>query len=125
VIFDRLRSKKAARPNAGKPSRRELAEAAEASEQAFNEFILTRPGVAAWVEEPTGFNKASLLLVAGSGEWLRRQIPDTDWGREFAARAQLTCYTAGLDPYPQRMRTWDTAHRQPSTGQTPVNPQGK
>jgi len=117
VIFDRLRGKKAARTSTGKPSRRERAEAAEATEQALNEFILTRPGVAAWVEEPTGFNKASILLVAGTGEWLRRPVPDTGWGRDFAARAQLTCYTAGLDPYPQRMRNWDTAHRQSSSGQ--------
>ena len=119
MIFDRLRAKKAARPGA-KPSRREKAAAAEATEQALNEFILTRPGVAAWVEEPTGFNKASILLVAGSGEWLRRPVPDTDWGREFAADAQLTCYTAGIDPYPQRMRNWDAAHRTPT-----ANTQGK
>ena len=124
MIFDRLRAKKAARPGGAKPSRREKAAAAEATEQALNEFILTRPGVAAWVEEPTGFNKASILLVAGSGEWLRRSVPDTDWGREFAADAQLTCYTAGIDPYPQRMRNWDAAHRQPSTGQA-AGTQGK
>jgi len=115
VIFDRLRAKKPARTSTAKPSRHERALAAEATEQALNEFILTRPGVAAWVEEPTGFNKASFLLVAGSGEWLRRPIPDTDWGRSFAARAQLTCYTAGIDPYPQRMRNWDAAHRQPTS----------
>ena len=115
MIFDRLRAKKPARTGNSKPSRRERAVAAEATEQALNEFILTRPGVAAWVEEPTGFNKASLLLVAGSGEWLRRPIPDTDWGRDFAARAQLMCYTAGIDHYPQRMRNWDAAHRQPSS----------
>jgi len=115
VIFDRLRAKKASNSGSSKPSRRERAAANEATVQALNEFILTRPGVAAWVEEPTGFNKASLLLVAGTGEWLRHSIPDTDWGRDFAADAQLTCYTAGLDPYPQRMRNWDAAHRTPST----------
>ena len=125
MIFDRLRGKKPARAGTGKPSRRERAQAAEATEQVFNEFILTRPGVAAWVEEPTGFNKASLLLVAGTGEWLRHSIPDTDWGRDFAAGAQLTCYTAGLDPYPQRMRNWDAAHRQPSAGQAPAKPEAK
>jgi len=114
VIFDRLRAKKSAQTATGKPSRRERAAATEATEQALNEFILTRPGVAAWVEEPTGFNKASLLLVARTGEWLRRPIIDTDWGRDFAAHAQLTCYTGGIDPYPQRMRDWDAAHRQPT-----------
>lgn len=115
VIFDRLRAKKASKQG-GKPSRREQVQARQAAGQAFDEFIASRAGVAAWVEEATGFNKASLLLVAGSGEWMRRAIPDTDWGRDFAASAHLTCYTAGIDPYPQRMRDWDAAHRKPSAG---------
>jgi len=38
-------------------------------------------------------------------------VPDLDWAREFAERAKLTCFTAGVDAYPQRMRDWDAAHR--------------
>jgi len=107
VIFDRMRAKRAAR--------REQAKVIDAAEQALADFAESRPGVAAWVEQATGFNKSSILLVAGSGEWMRRAIPDIDWGRDFAAACQLTCYTAGIDPYPQRMRDWDAAHRKPST----------
>jgi len=113
VIFDRFRARKASSQSA-KPSRQEQTRERQATEQAFDDFIATRHGVAAWVEEATGFNRTSLLLVAGSGEWLRRAVPDTDWGRDFAAHAHLTCYTAGIDPYPQRMRDWDAAHRKPS-----------
>jgi len=89
MMFDRLRAKAAAR--------REQAAADAALEQA------------------TGFNKSSILLVAASGEWMRKAIPDTDWGRDFATEYHLTCYTAGIDPYPQRMRDWDAAHRKPTT----------
>jgi len=103
VIFDRMRAKAT--------QRRQQAEATDNIALTLTEFVATRTGVQAWVEEATGFNKASLLLVAGDGEWLRRVVPDLDWAREFALRASLTCFTAGVDAYPQRMRDWDAAHR--------------
>ena len=103
MIFDRLRAKAA--------SRRELATATDQTDAALTEFASTRSGVQAWVEEATGFNKTSLLLVAGTGEWLRRTVPSLEWARDFAERADITCFTAGIDAYPQRMRDWDTAHR--------------
>ena len=83
----------------------------DSTQLALTEFVALRSGVQAWVEEATGFNKTSLLLVAGDGEWLRKVVPSTDWARDFALQAKLTCFTAGVDPYPQRMRDWDTAHR--------------
>lgn len=79
--------------------------------QHLTAFIASRPGVEVWVEEATGINKASLLLVAGTGEWTRRAVPSTDWARDFAVKAGLSVHRAGLDPYPQRMRDWDLAQR--------------
>lgn len=102
MIFDRWRAKSTA-------SRSQ----AKAAQVAFVEFAATHPGTQAWVEQASGFNKASLLLVAGDGEWLRRTVPDIDWARRFAQDAKLTCFAAGIDPYPQRMRDWDAAHRPP------------
>ena len=106
MIFDRFRAKSAAR--------RQRAKTTELVEVVLREFIATRRGVQAWVEEATGFNKTSLLLVAADGEWTRRTVPSTDWARDFAADSNLTCYTAGIDAYPQRMRDWDAAHRVPT-----------
>jgi len=103
VIFDRMKA------NASK--RKDKAKATDTAHSALAEFADSRMCVQAWVEEATGFNKASLLLVAGDGEWLRRVVPSTDWARAFAQRAKLDCFTAGVDPYPQRMRDWDAAHR--------------
>ena len=73
---------------------------------ALFDFLDNHPGVQVWVEPATGFNKASILLVAGDGEWLRRNAAEPS-ARDFAKQAKLTCFTAGLDAYPQRMRDWD------------------
>jgi len=40
-------------------------------------FVTTRRGVEAWLEQPTSFNKPSILLVAADGESTRRAIPST------------------------------------------------
>ena len=103
VMFRRFRAKAA--------SRREQAKAADTTDATLADFAATRTGVQAWVEDATGFNKTSLLLVADTGEWLRCTVPSIEWARDFAERVPLTCFTAGIDAYPQRMRDWDAAHR--------------
>lgn len=69
-------------------------------------FVKTRRGVEAWVEKPTNFNRASLLLVAFDGESTRRAIPSEEYGYAFAEEYDLPCYDAGVVPYPQRMREY-------------------
>lgn len=75
------------------------------------EFCLTRDGVEAWIEDATGINKTSLLLVAWDGEWTRRAVPSTEWAQHFADRMGLAVHVAGLEPYPVRMRDWDERRR--------------
>ncbi len=70
------------------------------------EFCRTRRGVEAWVERPTSFNKASLLLVAYDGESTRRAVPSEEYGYAFADEQDIPCYDAGVVPYPQRMREY-------------------
>ena len=79
----------------------------------LDDFVASREGTQAWIEPATALNKTSLLLVAGSGEWTRRAVPNTEWAVEFARRHRIPCHQAGLVPYPQRMRDWDTGHRDP------------
>ena len=74
-------------------------------------FVATHRGVEVWVEPATGFNKASILLVAGDGEWTRRTVPSTQWAQGYADAAGLRAYPAGIVGYPQRMRDWDIQHR--------------
>lgn len=70
------------------------------------EFCRTRRGVEAWVERPTSFNKASILLVAYDGESTRRAVPGEEYGYAFAEEQDIPCYDAGVVPYPQRMRDY-------------------
>ena len=74
-------------------------------------FVATRTGVEAWIEPASGFNKDSLLLVAGNGEWTRRAVPSLEWAEQYARQTGLRSYPAGVVGYPQRMRDWDLAAR--------------
>ena len=77
-------------------------------------FVATRAGVEAWIEPAAGFNKDSILLVAGNGEWTRRAVPSLGWAESFARQAGLRSYPAGVVGYPQRMRDWDRRQREGS-----------
>lgn len=69
-------------------------------------FVSSRRGVEAWVEQPTSFNKPSILLVAADGESTRRGLPSAEYGYDFASRHDIPCYDAGVVPYPRRMREY-------------------
>lgn len=75
------------------------------------DFVKTRRGVEAWLEQPTSFNKPSILLVAATGESTRRSIPSIDYGYDFAAGHDIPAYDAGVVPYPGRMREYGVRRR--------------
>lgn len=79
----------------------------------LEQFVASRRGVEAFIEQPTTMTKASILLVAHDGEWTRRSVPDVAWARRFAARLRLPAYDAGVIGYPQRMRDYNS-RRKPS-----------
>lgn len=83
----------------------------DATRTHLEEFVSTRRGVEAWVEEASGINKPSLLLVAHDGEYTRRAVGSTAWAFEFAARHDVPAYQAGVVGYPQRMRDYDARRR--------------
>lgn len=75
----------------------------------LDEFIETRAGVEAFVEPRTTVTETTILLVARSGEWTRRRVPDEATAFSWASKHSIPCYDAGLVGYPQRMRDWDAA----------------
>lgn len=79
----------------------------------LNDFVATRKGVEAWVELPTGFNQASILLIAHDGEWTRRAMPSVGYAHQFAIEHAIPSYDAGVVPYPKRMRDYNARHRPP------------
>ncbi|AQP47502.1 hypothetical protein BW730_08360 [Tessaracoccus aquimaris] len=98
----------------------QLAKEAELVPDALREhlsaFVGTRRGVEAWVEQPTSFNKPSILLVAADGESTRRGLPSADYGYQFAADHQIPCYDAGVVPYPKRMREYGLRAKREARG---------
>lgn len=77
----------------------------------LEDFVRSRRGVEAFVEQPTTFNPTTLLLIAFDGEWTRRSVPDPAWARTFARRHGLPAYDAGVVGYPQRMRDYNSRRR--------------
>lgn len=65
----------------------------------------------AWLEQPTNFNKPSILLVAANGESTRRAIPSIGYGYDFAKGHDIPAYDAGVVPYPSRMREYGVQAR--------------
>jgi hypothetical protein len=77
----------------------------------LEEFLNSRRGVEAFIEQPTTLNSATLLLIAYDGEWTRRSVPDVGWARRFAHHHRLPAYDAGVIGYPQRMRDYNARSR--------------
>ena len=77
----------------------------------LEQFLASRRGVEAFIEQPTTVTRATLLLIAHDGEWTRRSVLDVDWARGFAANHKLPAYDAGVVGYPQRMRDYNARRR--------------
>ncbi|MEU4388897.1 MULTISPECIES: oxidoreductase [unclassified Promicromonospora] len=79
----------------------------------LGEFIGSRVGVEAYVEPPTTDIPSTILLVATTGEWTRRRVPDERAAFEIANQLGVPVYNVRFTGYPQRMRDWNSAQRKP------------
>ncbi|WP_123813920.1 oxidoreductase [Myceligenerans xiligouense] len=77
----------------------------------LRDFIDTRQGVEAYVEPPTAQIPATILLVATTGEWTRRRVPDEKTAFDLAGELGVPVYNVRFIGYPQRMRDWTSAQR--------------
>ncbi|KAE8764057.1 oxidoreductase [Georgenia thermotolerans] len=77
----------------------------------FHEFVATRVGVEAYLEPPTAHDPHTVVLVARSGEWTRRRVPDVRAARALAAELGIPIYDVHLTGYPASMRRWSSANR--------------
>ncbi|MDP9394672.1 MAG: hypothetical protein M3Q27_10690 [Actinomycetota bacterium] len=73
----------------------------------LTEFARSHPGVEAFVEPPTTVTPPTVVFVAASGEWTRRQVPDARAAHDLANRLGVPSYDAAVVGYPQRMRDWN------------------
>ena len=82
----------------------------------LEEFVRSRVGVEAFVEPETTVTPPTVLLVASSGEWTRRRVPDPRTVRDLAERLAVPVYDVRLVGYPKRMRDWNERNRQERPG---------
>jgi hypothetical protein len=80
----------------------------------LQEFVRTRVGVEAYVEPPNVHTPTTVLLVATTGEWTRRRVPNERTGFEVARSLGVPVYNVRFTGYPQRMRDWTSAQRRRS-----------
>jgi hypothetical protein len=73
----------------------------------LEEFVNSREGVEAFVEPKTNMTAPTMVLVARSGEWTRRRVPDQATAFAWAQKLGVPVYDANLVGYPARMREWD------------------
>jgi hypothetical protein len=86
--------------------------AAESSTRTYlAEFARTRVGVEAYIEPATNVTQTTLVLIATTGEWTRRKVPDARAARELATGLGVPVYDVQLTGYPQRMRDWNARQR--------------
>lgn len=77
----------------------------------FREFQASRPGVEAYIEPATRFDQTTMVLIARSGEWTRRRVPDPAAARDLARELAMPVYDVQLTGYPARMREWNSRHK--------------
>jgi len=87
------------------------ADARRATTEHFRTFVTTRVGVEGYLEPSTGDMPTTLLLIATTGEWTRRRVPDEKAARGLADDLGIPLYDVRRTGYPQRMREWNTRRR--------------
>ncbi|WP_062073468.1 hypothetical protein [Demequina sediminicola] len=108
-IFSRLFGTKKEEPQAGTGSKR----ARDETVAHLKEFVRTRPDCEAFIEPPTRVTQTTMVVVAGSGEWTRRRVPDQATAKKVASQLGIVAFDVNLSGYPSRMREWNESQRKP------------
>ncbi|HZJ39533.1 MAG TPA: oxidoreductase [Demequina sp.] len=80
--------------------------------QHFREFVAAHEGCEAFIEPATRVTQTTLVVVAGTGEWTRRKVPDAAAARKVCKDLSVPGFDVNLSGYPSRMREWNEKHRQ-------------
>lgn len=94
----------------GGPERAELRAAAEH----LTRFATHHTGVEAYLEPRTWATPATVILIAGDGEWTRRAL-DPPAAFALGRRLGIPVYEVAKLGYPRRMREYNARRRSPRT----------
>jgi hypothetical protein len=73
----------------------------------LRQFVASRVGVEAYIEPPNNQTQTTILLIATTGEWTRRKVPDARAARQLAGDLSIPVYDVNFTGYPQRFRDWN------------------
>lgn len=91
--------------------KREADRAKLTTREHFAHFVATRTGVEAYYERETPREPSALMLVARTGEWTRRKVPDAIEGAKLANELGIPFYEVVKTGYPDSVRQWNAAQR--------------
>ena len=77
----------------------------------LRDFVKAHSGCEAFIEPPTRVTQTTMVIVADTGEWTRRRIPDQATARKVASQLGVPAFDVNLSGYPSRMREWNETHR--------------
>lgn len=77
----------------------------------FRDFVRSHAGCEAFIEPPTHSTQTTMVIVADTGEWTRRRVPDLKAARRLAQDLGVVAFDVLLSGYPSRMREWNERQR--------------
>ncbi len=87
------------KPSGGREAKKETVEH-------LRTFVAEHPGCEAYIEPPTRVTQTTVIVVADTGEFTRRRVPDADTARKLAKDLGIPAFDVNLSGYPSRMRAW-------------------
>ena len=107
-IFSRKSKSQGGSPG---PSGASSRQAQSATIKHLRDFVDSRSGCEAFIEPPTRVTQTTMVIVADTGEWTRRRVPDTVAARKVAHELKVPVFDVNLSGYPSRMREWNQKNR--------------
>ncbi|WP_238581612.1 oxidoreductase [Demequina aestuarii] len=74
-------------------------------------FVAEHEGCEAFIEPPTRVTQTTMVVVADTGQWTRRRVPDIETARKVAKQLGVPAFDVNLSGYPSRMREWNERQR--------------
>jgi len=86
-------------------------EAQNQTTQHFRTFVAEHAGCEAFIEPATRVTQTTMVVIADTGEWTRRKVPDAKAATHLAKALGIPVYDVNLSGYPSRMREWNAKNR--------------
>jgi hypothetical protein len=98
------------KPAAGEPAPSQRSAQSDTVKH-FRDFVARNSDCEAFIEPATRVTQTTMVVVAGTGEWTRRKVPDAKAAEKLAKELRIPCFDVNLSGYPSRMREWSEKNR--------------